>query len=66
MVTLVIGSGCPAAAVAGLVAQPLSLGAWLCAVAQHGCDHGLHKHTTLRARPIPVVGGINVLVHMAM
>ena len=65
-VTLVAGIGGPAAEVAGLVARPLPLGEMAGVVAQLGCDRGLHQHVPLRVQSVPVVGGVNVLVDMAM
>ena len=35
-------------------------------VAQLGCDRGLHQHVPLRVQTVPVVRGVNVLVHTAM
>ena len=64
-VTLVAGTGGPAAEAAGLVARPLPLGEAR-VVAQLGCDRGLHQHVPLRVQSVLVVGGVNVLVDMAM
>ena len=49
-----------------LVARPLPLGEMARVVAQLGCDRGLHQHVPLRVQSVPVVGGVNVLVDMAM
>ena len=67
-VTLVVGIniGRPPAEVANLVARPLPLGEMARVVAQLGCDRGLHQHVPLRVQPVPVAGGVNVLVDTAM
>ena len=48
----------------GVVARPLPLGergspAWL-------CPSGSHQHVLLRVQSVPGVGGVNVLVHLAL
>ena len=65
-VTLVAGIGGPAVEVAGLVARPLPLGEMAHVVAQLGCDRGLHQRVPLGGQSVPDVGGVNVLVDMAM
>ena len=49
-----------------LVARPLPLGEFTGVVAQLGCDHGLHHNVRLRVQAVPVVRGVNVLVHTGM
>ena len=61
-VTLVARNGVPAAEVAGLAARPVPLAERV--VAQLGCDGGLRLAPRLHS--VPVVGGVNVLVDMAM
>ena len=65
-VTLISGISGPAAEVAGMVARPSPLGELARVVAQLGCDHGLHQHLPWRVQPVPVAGGVNVLVDTAM
>ena len=65
-VILVAGIGGPTADVAGLVARPLPLGELARVVAQLGCDRGLHLHVPFRVQSVSVVGGVNVVVDMAI
>ena len=56
----------PADTVAYPFAHPLPLGELAHVVAQHGCVLEFHQHMPLRVQSVPVTGGVNVLVDMAM
>ena len=50
----------------GWVARPSPLRDLERVVAQLRCDRGLHHHVPLRFQPVPVVGGVNVVVDTAV